>query len=47
VVGGLMLSQFLTLFLTPVVYLWLDRFVKRKPAVAPAAAPAGATVESR
>jgi hydrophobic/amphiphilic exporter-1 (mainly G- bacteria), HAE1 family len=47
VVGGLMLSQFLTLFLTPVVYLWLDRFVKRKPAAAPAAEPAGASVETR
>jgi hypothetical protein len=40
-----MLSQFLTLFLTPVVYLWLDRFVKRRPAAA--RAPVGASVESR
>jgi len=40
VVGGLLLSQFLTLFLTPVVYLWLDRFQKREPVAA--AAPAAA-----
>ena len=44
VVGGLLLSQFLTLFLTPAVYLWLDRFVKRdSPALvaAPTGEPAG------
>jgi HAE1 family hydrophobic/amphiphilic exporter-1 len=35
IVGGLMLSQILTLYTTPVVYLYLDRlgawFTKRKP----------------
>ena len=35
IVGGLMLSQILTLYTTPVVYLYLDRlgawFSKRKP----------------
>jgi multidrug efflux pump len=32
IVGGLILSQALTLFTTPVVYLWLDRFTRRRAA---------------
>jgi multidrug efflux pump len=41
IVGGLIFSQMLTLFTTPVVYLTLDRFTRKKRrsihAVAPAA----------
>jgi hypothetical protein len=45
-VGGLLLSQALTLFTTPVIYLYLDRINSRlgrhkeKPAAAEAPSPA-------
>ncbi|HUA78585.1 MAG TPA: efflux RND transporter permease subunit, partial [Acetobacteraceae bacterium] len=40
-VGGLMVSQLLTLFTTPIVYLYLDRLAARlAPRPGPAAAPA-------
>ena len=46
-VGGLVLSQMLTLFTTPVVYLYLDRFNawlnRRSAHPVPPAAPQQAT----
>jgi len=45
IVGGLILSQALTLFTTPVVYLYMDRMrwrTKRKPGLIPGqVSPAG------
>ena len=44
IIGGLIFSQILTLYTTPVVYLWFDRlserFGKKKPPPQPAAGPA-------
>ena len=40
IVGGLLVSQILTLYTTPVVYLYLDRLRRRKPAAGAALSPA-------
>jgi len=36
IVGGLALSQVLTLYTTPVVFLYLDRLIRRSPSPRPA-----------
>jgi multidrug efflux pump subunit AcrB len=43
IVGGLLVSQLLTLYTTPVIYLSLDRFTKRKKHPVHAPAPAAVT----
>ncbi|MBS0659527.1 MAG: efflux RND transporter permease subunit [Verrucomicrobia bacterium] len=47
IVGGLVLSQALTLFTTPVVFLWFDRLATRWRKVAHQPAPAGEAVAVR
>jgi multidrug efflux pump subunit AcrB len=51
VLGGLMVSQVLTLFITPVVYLWIEglnaRFRSRRGQAEVREIPAGATPKGR
>jgi multidrug efflux pump len=39
VIGGLIVSQFLTLYTTPIIYLYLDRLRQRRPTAIPAPSP--------
>ncbi|MES2259506.1 MAG: efflux RND transporter permease subunit [Pseudomonadota bacterium] len=39
IVGGLLFSQLITLFITPVLYLWFDRLGQRAPALPAATVP--------
>jgi multidrug efflux pump len=39
IIGGLIVSQLLTLYTTPIIYLYLDRLRQRRPARLPAPSP--------
>jgi multidrug efflux pump len=43
IIGGLLISQLLTLYTTPVIYIWFDRLAKRiSPQSEAGKVPAGA-----
>ncbi|PTY01384.1 acriflavine resistance protein B, partial [Opitutaceae bacterium EW11] len=47
IVGGLLVSQVLTLYITPVIYVYLDRFLSRRPAHASDARSVPAVVPAK
>ena len=47
IVGGLVLSQLLTLYTTPVVYVLMDRLRRKRPRATPPVMPAQAGIQSR
>jgi Cu/Ag efflux pump CusA len=42
IIGGLLISQLLTLYTTPVIYIWFDRLGARFSRRQPGKVPAGA-----
>jgi multidrug efflux pump len=44
IIGGLLVSQLLTLYTTPVIYLWLDRLNRRIEKAVPDPGPAGSPI---
>ena len=47
IVGGLILSQMLTLYTTPVIYLLMSKFGRKKPSLSPAVRSGGSVAEAQ